>query len=132
MGANGSVPQGQGRSEVEEDSFIGPGADTNIVMTDGQDTGRRGAEDADQDDFVRVVRGVLGNSGANGAKVAAPAPGLATCSKLDIIRMDPGPGGVADVDQDDLVRVVKGLLEKEDMQAKAKLDFDQSSVFAES
>ena len=35
-------------------------------------------------------------------------------------------------EEDDLVRVVKGLLEKEDMQAKAKLDFDQSSVFAES
>ena len=122
VGANGSVPQGQGRSEVEEDSFIGHGADTNIVMTDGQDTGRRGAEDADQDDFVRVVRGVLGNSGANGAKVAGPAPGhapgLATCSKLDIIRMDPGPGGVADVDQDDLVRVVRGLLDKENQQNK--------------
>ena len=35
-------------------------------------------------------------------------------------------------EEDDLVRVVKGLLEKEDMQARAKLDFDQSSVFAES
>ena len=121
MGANGSVPQGQGRSEVEEDTFIGHGPDTNIVMADGQDTGRRGAEDTDQDDFVRVVRGVLGNSGANGAKVAgaapSPAPGLAACSKLDIIRMD-CPGGVADVDQDDLVRVVRGLLDKENQQNK--------------
>ena len=121
MGANGSVPQGQGRSEVEEDTFIGHGPDTNIVMADGQDTGRRAPEDTDQDDFVRVVRGVLGNSGANGAKVAgaapSPAPGLAACSKLDIIRMD-CPGGVADVDQDDLVRVVRGLLDKENQQNK--------------
>ena len=32
--------------------------------------------------------------------------------------MDPGPGGVADVDQDDLVRVVRGLLDKENQQNK--------------
>ena len=71
----------------------------------------------DQDDFVRVVRGVLSNNG-NVPMMGGMYQSQPSCSKLDIIRMDPGPGGVADVDQDDLVRVVRGLLDKENQQNK--------------
>ena len=72
----------------------------------------------EQEEFVRVVRGVLGNTGPRVTQRPASS-GVFTpsCSKLDVIRMD-CPGSLADDDQDDLVRVVRGLLDKENQQNK--------------
>ena len=117
--ANGNVPQGQGngRAEVEEDTFMGGISDTVSGNCSHSGHHQRMTED-DQDDFVRVVRGVLSNNG-NVPMMGGMYQSQPSCSKLDIIRMDcPGGGGgcVADDDQDDLVRVVRGLLDKESQQ----------------
>ena len=117
--ANGNVPQGQGngRAEVEEDTFMGGVSDTVSGNCSHSGHHQRMTED-DQDDFVRVVRGVLSNNG-NVPMMGGMYQSQPSCSKLDIIRMDcPGGGGgcVADDDQDDLVRVVRGLLDKESQQ----------------
>ena len=101
--SNGNVPQGQGgRADVEEER--------GERMMNHQETGLTNRRVSDQEDFVRVVRGVLGNNG-NVMNPAQPQ----NCSKLDIIRMD-CPG--ADDDHDDLLKVVKGLLDKESQQNK--------------
>ena len=121
-GANGSVPQGQGHpphhAEVEEDTFISGvcssrhRARLDITMMDHPETSTRRMTDDDQD--VRV-RGCLGNNGSvHTSQTGVFQP---SCSKLDIIRMD-CPGIVADDDQDDLLRVVRGLLDKENQQNK--------------
>jgi len=127
-GANGSVPRGQRHSEVEEDTFIG-GVSSNvsshasrldITMMDRPETAstRRTLED-DHEDYVRVVSGVIGSNGSNGNVQARSRTGRfqPSCSKLDIIRMD-CPGAGAEDDQDDLLRVVRGLLDKENRQQK--------------
>ena len=93
-----------------------PGLD--FMKMEGRDSVR--VTEDDQEEFVRVVRGVLSNNGT-GPRInkSAPAPSSfqPTCSKLDVIRMD-CPGGLADDDQDDLARVVRGLLDKENQTNK--------------
>ena len=109
-GANGSIPTAPARNNVEEDSFIGD------MMANHQEstlTNRR-TTDNTQEDYMTALRCAVGSNG-NIPRVAKTQPGSyqPSCSRLDIIRMD---GGAAEEEQDDLLRVVKGLLDKESQQ----------------
>ena len=90
--ANGSIPQGR-HPQAEEDTFFGGVGDT-VSPSEGRDN-------------VRVF-----STNGTGSGMSKP-----TCSKLDVIRMD-CPGGLVDEDQDDLVKVVRGLLDKENQTNK--------------
>ena len=113
-GANGSIPTAPARNDVEEDSFIG---DMMVNHQDNTLTNRRVTENK-QDDYMAALRcAVTENRNGSVPRVANTQTGSyqPSCSKLDIIRVD---GGGSEEEQDDLLRVVRGLLDKENQQNK--------------